>query len=202
MGDYTVVAEVGETLIQAIWSQISADANLKALIGDQSLISLESPAEHLDNKDAALLSIYLYRIVEDPFMKNRTAVEGAGGAQNEVPLALDLYYLITPMLAAARDRQIVLGKVMQVLYDRPTLQGSDLVGSLAGSGEVLRTVLDPVPLHDVALVWQALAIPYMLCLSYAVKVALLRSTVNTTGSRIVTVDRRYGSRAVSAGRGA
>lgn len=91
---------------------------------------------------------------------------------------------------------------MQVLYDRPTLQGSDLVGSLAGSGEVLRTVLDPVQLHDVALVWQALAIPYMLCLSYAVKVALLRSTMGTIGSRIVTVDRRYGSRAVAAGRGA
>jgi hypothetical protein len=30
------------------------------------------------------------------------------------------------MLAAARDRQIVLGKIMQTLYDRPTFEGVDL----------------------------------------------------------------------------
>jgi hypothetical protein len=47
------------------------------------------------------------------------------------PLTLDLYYLITPLLTDAADRQIVLGKVMQVLYDRPSLEAPDLAGSLA-----------------------------------------------------------------------
>jgi hypothetical protein len=202
MADYTVVAEVGQALIEAIWSAIDADASLKALIGNPNLISLESPAEHVGNKDDALLSVYLYRIVENPFMKNRNPVEGAGGGLRRAPLALDLYYLITPLLTNARDRQIVLGKVMQVFHDRPTLEGSDVTGtSIAKDDDVLRVVLDPVPANEVALVWQALEIPYMLCISYVVRVAILQSAVELGGGRIITEDRRFGSR-VSAGAGA
>ena len=194
MSNYMVIAETGQSLVQVIWTAIAADPDLKALIGDVSLISLESPAEHTQNKDNALLSIYLYRIIEDPYMKNRSRIEGPGGSSQRVPLALDLYYLITPMLTAARDRQIVLGKVMQVLYDRPTLEGADLVGDLAGSGTILRALLDPVPMNEVALIWQALDIPYMLCVPYVVRVALMDSTDDTPVNRVINVDRRYGAR--------
>jgi hypothetical protein len=194
MGDYTVVAEAGQTLVQLIWNAISADPNLVSLINSESLISLESPAEHLDNNDGALLSVYLYRISEDAFMKNRQPVEGPGGLQRRTPMPLDLYYLITPLLTDAFDRQVVLGKIMQVLYDRPTLEGPDLVGSLTTAGDVLRVVFNPVPLNEVALVWQALEIPYMLCVSYVMRVALLSSTNDTSGARVVAVDRGYGAR--------
>src|ERR1700735_1856725 len=98
MSDYKVIAEAGLTLVQVIWTAIAADADLKAMIGDASLISLESPADHIQNTDTALLSVYLYRITEDPYLKNRSRIEGPGGSSERVPLALDLYYLITPML--------------------------------------------------------------------------------------------------------
>lgn len=195
MGDYTAVAEAGQSLVQLIWNAISADPTLANLINSESLISLESPAEHVDKADSALLSVYLYRIGEDPFLKNRLPVEGPGGVQRRPPLTLDLYYLITPLLTDAADRQIVLGKVMQVLYDRPTLETPDLVGSLAANADVLRVVFNPVPLNEVALVWQALEIPYMLCVSYVMRVALLQSTLDTGGSRIVSIGRDYGVRA-------
>jgi hypothetical protein len=201
MGDYRVIAEAGQALIQAVWSAIKADGRLNSLIDSQDLISLESPAEHVSNKDTALLSIYLYRIVENPYMKNQVQVEGFGGRQRRTPLALDLYYLITPLLTKAQDRQIVLGKVMQVFFDRPTLEGSDLAGtSLAQDADVLRIVLDPVPVNEVALVWQALEIPYMLCVSYIVRVALLQSTVETSGDRVITIKRQYGAATASAAR--
>ena len=85
MSDYKVIAEAGETLIQVLWTAINADADLRALIGDPSLISLELPAEHVQNKDAALLSIYLYQIKEDPYLKNRNPVEGPGGLLQRAP---------------------------------------------------------------------------------------------------------------------
>jgi hypothetical protein len=185
------VAEAGQTLVQMIWNAISADPNLVSLINSESLISLESPAEHLDNNDGALLSVYLYRIGEDAFMKNRLPAEGPGGLQRRTPLTLDLYYLITPLLTDAFDRQVLLGKIMQVLYDQPTLEEPDLVGSLATAGDVLRVVFNPVPLNEVALVWQALEIPYMLCVSYVMRVALLSSTSDTAGARVVAVNRGY-----------
>jgi len=177
-----------------IWGAIAADPFLVTLINNESLISLESPAEHVDKADSALLSVYLYRIGEDQYMKNRGPVEGAGGRLRRTPLSLDLSYLITPLLADAADRQIVLGKVMQVLYDRPTLEGPDLVGSLARFGDVLRIIPNPVPLSEIALIWQALGIPYMLCASYVMRVALLQSTEDKALARVVSVDRSYGSR--------
>jgi hypothetical protein len=195
MGDYSAIAEAGQSLVQLIWNAISADPALAALINNENLITLESPAEHVDNKDGALLSVYLYRIGEDPFLKNRQPVEGVGGMLRKVPLSLDLYYLITPMLTDAFDRQVVLGKVMQILYDHATLDGPDLVGSLAASSDVLRVTFNPVPLNEVALVWQALEIPYMLCVSYVMRVALLQSNLQQGGARVVEIDRNYGVQA-------
>ncbi len=74
-----------------LWQQIQADPDLVALINNSSLISLESPAEHQENSsDPSLLSVYLYRIVEDPYMKNRMSVEGTGGRVRKPPMSIDL----------------------------------------------------------------------------------------------------------------
>jgi Pvc16 N-terminal domain len=176
MSDYKVIADAGDSLINVLWAEIQTDPDLAALISDKSLISLESPATHEHDNDTALLSIYLYRIVEDPHMKNGGTVTGTGAKQRQRPLALDLFYLVTPLLKAPRDQQIVLGKVMRVLYDHPTLDGADLAGSLAGSGEAMRVILNPLSLEEIARVWQALEISYRLSVCYTVRVAMLDST--------------------------
>ncbi len=148
---------------------------MNALIDNESRISLESPADLIGN-DAVRLSIYLYRIVEDPNTKNRFMVQGNGAQLRKAPLSLDLFYLITPMVGLPREQQIVLGKVMQVLYDRAILEGPDLVGSLAASGEVLRVILNPATLEETARVWQALELSYRLSICYVVRVAMVDST--------------------------
>ena len=108
-------------------------------------------------------------------------------------MALDLYYLITPLLKAPRDQQIVLGKILQILYDRPTMQGTDLVGSLATSGEVVRAVFNTaVPLQEVSWVWQALRkLPYRLSVTYTVRVTLLDSTEEQFQQRVLSVTNNY-----------
>lgn len=192
MSDYKVLAEVGQSLINVLWEEIKADSDLVALISDPSLISLESPAEHQENStDPALLSVYLYRITEDPYMKNRGAVEGNGGKVRKPPMSLDLYYLITPLLKAPRDQQIVLGKVLQVFYDHPTLEGADLSGTLATTNEVVRVIFNTVPLQEVSWVWQALETPYRLSVTYTVRVTLLDSTVEQAQQRVLSRNIRY-----------
>ena len=196
MSDYKVLAEVGQSLINVLWEEIKNDPSLVALISDPSLISLESPAEHQENSsDPALLSVYLYRITEDPYMKNRVAVEGNGGKIRKPPMSLDLFYLITPLLKAPRDQQIVLGKLLQVLYDHPTLEGTDLAGSLATSGELVRVVFNAVPLQEVSWVWQALETPYRLSVTYTVRVTLLDSTVEQAEQRVLSRNMRYAEKA-------
>jgi hypothetical protein len=56
-------------------------------------------------------------------------------------------------------------------------------------------ILNQVPLNDVALVWQALGIPYMLCVPYAVRVALVDSETQVGGARVVAVDSGVGAKA-------
>lgn len=175
MSDYTVLAEVGESLVGVLWQEIQLDPQVNALIDNESRISLESPADLIGN-DAVRLSIYLYRIVEDPNTKNRFPVQGNGAQLRKAPLSLDLFYLVTPMVGLPREQQIVLGKVMQVLYDRAILEGPDLVGSLAVSGEVLHVILNPATLEETARVWQALELSYRLSICYVVRVAMVDST--------------------------
>ncbi|MGA8432337.1 MAG: DUF4255 domain-containing protein [Candidatus Sulfotelmatobacter sp.] len=200
MSDYKVLAEVGQSLINVLWEQIQADPDLFALINNSSLISLESPAEHQENSsDPSLLSVYLYRIVEDCYMKNRVQVEGPGGSVRKPPMSLDLYYLITPLLKAPRDQQIVLGKVLQILYDRPTLEGPDLAGTLATSGEVVRVIFNTVPLQEVSWVWQALETPYRLSVTYTVRVTLLDSTEQQFRQRVLLSKNTYAGKADAVG---
>jgi len=175
MSNYTVLAEVGESLAAVLWQEIQLDSVVNALIDTENKISLKSPAD-LVNDVSVRLSIYLYRVVEDPYTKNQFPVLGNGAQLRKAPLTLDLSYLITPLVGEPRDQQIVLGKVMQVLYDRAILEGSDLVGSLAISNEPLRAILNPVSLEETARVWQALELSYRLSVCYVVRVAMVDST--------------------------
>src|SRR5580704_4945042 len=116
MADYTVLSEVGESLQAVLWEAMQADSQVNSLIDSEARISLESPAD-LEDDDSVRLSIYLYRIVEDPHSKNRPPAYDGRGITQKTPLMLDLFYLVTPLLGQPREQQIILGKTMQVLYD-------------------------------------------------------------------------------------
>jgi hypothetical protein len=175
MADYTVLSEVGESILAVLWEEMQADPQINTLIDGEDRLSLESPAE-LEGNDTVRLSVYLYRIVEDPFSKNRLPIDDGRGQLQKPPLALDLCYLVTPLVGLPREQQIVLGKTMQILYDRPTLEGTDLAGSLKAFGEVVRVILNPVTLEETTRVWQALEMSYRLSVCYVVRVALVSST--------------------------
>ena len=97
MADYTVLADAGQSIINVLWEEIQTDPQVNGLISSEAAISLESPAA-LQGNNSVRVSIYLYRIVEDAHMKNGFSVPGNGGSQRKVPLSLDLYYLVTPLL--------------------------------------------------------------------------------------------------------
>lgn len=194
MSDYTVVAEVGQSLVHILWEKIQADPQVNELIDNEERISLESPFDLREN-DAVRLSIYLYRIVEDPHTKNQFPVPSVGDRLRKPPLSLDLFYLVTPLVGSPREQQIVLGKVMQVLYDRAILNGSDFVGSLAGSEEEVRIILNPVSLEETTRVWQALEMSYRLSVCYTVRVAMVDSRRERLLPRVVQKTAEYGEKA-------
>jgi hypothetical protein len=174
MGAYTVLAEAGESLVSVLWEEIQIDAQVNSLIDNENRISLDSPFDLQDN-DSVKLSIYLYRITENATTKNQIPVQGDGAQIRKAPLTLDLHYLVTPLVGTVTDQQIILGKVMQVLYDRAILRGTDLTGSLASSGQELRVILNPVALEELTRVWQSMEMSYRLSVVYLVRVVMVDS---------------------------
>lgn len=192
MSDYSAIAALGDLLVSVLFSELNADPQISGLIDSEDRISLESPAD-LENNNSVRLSIYLYRMLENPYMKNRFSVEGTGGQQRNPPLTLDLYYLLTPMLGTPREQQIVLGKTMQILYDRAILQGADLSNGVGTSGEEIRLVLNPVSLEELTRVWQALEISYRLSVCYIARVAIVDSEQQQFHQPIVSKRITYGA---------
>jgi hypothetical protein len=187
MNDYSIIADLGDSLVSVLYSALNADRQISGLIDSEDRISLESPAA-LENNNSVRLSMYLYRILENPYMKNRFPAEGSGGKIRKTPLALDLYYLLTPIVGTPREQQIVLGKTMQVLYDHAILQGPVLSGSPQTTVDEIRLLLNPVSLEELTRVWQALEIPYRLSVCYIARVVIVDSEQQEF--RQPVVDRR------------
>jgi hypothetical protein len=87
---------------------------------------------------------------------------------------------------------------MQVLYDRTSLEGTDLTGSLQTSGEVIRVILNTVSLEETTRVWQALEMSYRLSVCYVVRVAMMNSTQQDVFVPVVNKAARFGERDTSA----
>ena len=192
MSDYTVIAEVGESLVSVLWEEIRQDPVVNTLIDSQQRISLESPFDLRESHDVRL-SIYLYRINEDAYAKNQFTVPGNGARQRQPPLTLDLSYLVTPLVGSPREQQIILGKVMQIFYDRAILAGAELVGSLSNSEQGVRVVLNPVSLEETSRVWQALEMSYRLSICYVVRVAMVDSMRERLTQPVVRSNAEYGA---------
>lgn len=179
MSDYTVVNAVSETLRSLVWSRVEHDNQIASILNeDDQNISLEPPFRLLtDNNepDHSCLSIYLYRINEDGQMKNRSLERRNGSLLEYPPLALDLFYLITPLTGRIDNDQRLLAKVMQILYDNAIIKGSDLQEVLQDTMEELRVILNPITVEDMTRIWSGFLLPYRLSLSYEVRVIYIDS---------------------------
>ena len=102
-------------------------------------------------------------------------------------MALLLRYLMTPWGGDEVTKQKILGRTMQVFYDKAILSGLDLAGVLAGRDDELKVTLAPLSLEERTRVWHAIQKPYHLSLSYEVRVVNLDSQ---TARDVTPVTRR------------
>ncbi len=178
MSSYTVIGSVSETLKQLLWAQFQADTQITSVIRDEQSISLEPPFKFLkesDDTSQKCLSIYLYRVLENGDMKNRSLDLREKNRLEYPPLSLNLFYLVTPLTGEIATDHLLLGRSMQILYDNAILKGSNLRGVLAGTTEELRIILNPISVEDITRIWSGFMRPYRLSVSYEVKVVYIDS---------------------------
>jgi hypothetical protein len=162
------------------------DDTLPPSFNVDSGISLESPATREGEQENAVsrLSIFLYRIIEDEHLKNRSFLTQPDDLLVPPPLALDLFYLVTPITSSNEHDQLLLGRVMQIMYDHAIVRPGDIVAGLSQAIEELRIILNPMSLEDLSKLWSAFMQPYRLSIAYEVKVVFVDSQIETDAKRV------------------
>jgi hypothetical protein len=137
------------------------------------------------------LSLWLYRVVENGYLRNVPVEEPPGAtARRQPPLALDLHYLLTPFTSAAENDQILLSCSMQRLHDNPIVYVHDPV---ARTVDEIRVVLGRPDQAELVGIWEALHTPYRLSVTYVVRVVRIDSTRVDDTALIVDVRTIYAS---------
>ncbi|MDQ1255036.1 MAG: hypothetical protein QG646_4315 [Euryarchaeota archaeon] len=153
MSDYTAIADVGDTLVELL------RVNMKDLIPADS-VALVSPGE-IEGKDNIRLSLFLYQVEENVYLKNQGMENLGASKEKKPPLALDLYYMLTSYPASGiqdrtertQEEHSILGRAMQVLHDNPILTGSVLKGSLSEYDNELHVIITSMSLDDMSKIW-------------------------------------------------
>jgi hypothetical protein len=180
VASFGIVADVGLALREVLLRRFRDDpTEAWPLLGgdsgqpDSERISLAPPAIE-NGVERAPLSLWLYLVTENEHAKNRPPKTTADGVLNPPPLALALYYLVTPGApnagtsdpAAAQERkQRILGKVLQVFHTEPIIA---LVDQTAGRVDELYVTLARLSLEEISQVWQALEEPFRISVALRV----------------------------------
>lgn len=182
-----VISSVGETLVKLLENQMD---------GMKGKVALLSPSD-IVGQDTSL-TLCLYNVIENPFMKNQELSYPGPNEWHYPPLVLDLYYLLTPHshIGDSKQRTIeeqkILGDAMRVLYDHPILRGSTLQGVLAESDEQLKITLNPMSLGDLTGIWQAIPIKqFKPSVNYIVSPVKLDSKRKTQPNRVLERTIKY-----------
>jgi hypothetical protein len=178
---YTALRATSCTLKNILEQALKADPILGALFSGTGtmIVSLNTPQELGTGQG---LSLWLYRVERDPERLNAPPERISYTELRRQPLPLRLHYLMTPIVDhtqpnSPETEQEILGKVLQVLHDHPTMRGADLQNEFAGTNIELQVRLEPLNLEDISRLFNALERSFQLAVSYEVTVVLVESAL-------------------------
>jgi hypothetical protein len=188
MSEYTVIRDVSETLRSLL------EANLHQVNSVTIPVTVNSP-RRVNVPSGHLLNLYLYQIQEDSFAKNRPPIPVGTTTQRRAPLALDLYYMMTPYVPDqsndALDEHIVMGDAMRILYDNAVISGSLLQGALAHTATEIVIVICKTNLEEQTRIWNSLQSSHRLSVCYQARVVLVDSDDEIEGPRVLDEEIVY-----------
>ena len=185
MSNYSVIRDIESTLVNLLWTNFKSDPQIYSdIIGSEKEITLKSPAD-MSTEDEKL-SIFLFRISENAFLKNKKMQKVSAKLLAFPPYPIDLWYLITPITGDITKNHILIGKIMQIFHDNAILKGKDLMDDLSGSTEELRLVEAQLSIEDMTQIWNLFRErDYMLSLCYLVTPVIIESTKEIAARRVI-----------------
>ncbi|CAG7640861.1 DUF4255 domain-containing protein [Paenibacillus allorhizosphaerae] len=178
MSQYTVIADVGNSIVELLREQMTPEP-----VQQPEYIGLSSPVD----KGDLSLSIYLFR-VQEAMQRRHDMISRGAGVMQYPPMTIELQYLITAHSTAAlqsraADEQRILGRAMQVLYDYSVIKAPHLLGTLADSNEELHLVMSQLPMDTLVALFPNT--PYKLSVCYTVGPVYIDSTRTKQTKRVL-----------------
>ncbi|MCK9621352.1 MAG: DUF4255 domain-containing protein [Methylobacter sp.] len=183
---FTALRATSLTLANSIRVRLASDPILALLFNPASagnmVVSLNTPKE-LTERNIEGVSVWLYRVIRDAERLNTPPMRRDFNQIESTPLPVCLHYLITPIVNTTNavvdpgTEQVILGKILQIFHDHPTLRGSDLQDDFEGTEVELNVCLESLNLEEITRVWDALEGSYQLSVSYEVGVVNVDSAM-------------------------
>lgn len=118
------------------------------------------------------LSLYLYRVTVNDQMRNTRRTSDAHS--KDVPLSLDLHYLLTVWADSAMAEHHILAWAMREWYLHPTLNASSLSAEAGWTpNDIIQIIPTELSTEDMMRIWDALEPSYRLSVAYIARVVRL-----------------------------
>jgi hypothetical protein len=123
---------------------------------------------HQSKEGSTRVGLVLYQITSSQHQRHTTPASLADCG--DVPLALELHYLLTAWGATPQDEQIALAWAIRQFHARPVLDAS-ILSSEAGwqADEVLQVVPSSISLDELTRIWASLHQVYRPSMAYVVR---------------------------------
>ncbi len=126
------------------------------------------------------VNLFLYKVEENPFLKNLDPTVKPGNPNQLVPtpLSLNLYYLMTPY--AKNDPQTgnataheILGEAMRVFYENSVIPQQYLETDLKNAREEFRIIYHAFDPEELSRLWTTFSQPFRLSVRYVISTVQL-----------------------------
>lgn len=199
MANVHAIHSVGASIATFLRNTYPANSGGQAMPAcDFALLSSGELAGTLD--DATRITLYLYRVTVNEH--NRQQRPGLMSPQQQAPLGLDLHFLLSAWAGTAQDELVPFTWALRQLYLHPILDASSLSPEAGWSAEeVIQIIPSELPVEDMMRIWDALAPPYRLSVSYVARLVRIDPDAIVEAGPVVATRFGHGT-ARRAGEGA
>ena len=197
MATWQLIESTGATLVRLLQAHVDATLPLTSVKVQLATTTL---FKKLPDAGDARITLLLYRVVENPELRNLPRRNFPDGTSRRSPLPLELCYMVTPWgvrsadspeadADAAAEEHRLLGIAMQAFYDNAEVPRAALFESptkpVWEPTDNLQVVLESLPVEDHYRIWDSSELPYRVSVTYRVRVLGLDASTAEAYGRVV-----------------
>jgi hypothetical protein len=130
------------------------------------------------------LSLFLYRVTVNEHTRNVRRVNDP--ARENLPLAVDLHFMLTMWSKSAFTEHVVMAWAMRQLHQHPVFDASTLTSEASwGPGDFVQVIPAELTTEEMMRIWDALDPGYRLSVSYIARVVRIDSDPNPVFAPVV-----------------